>query len=234
MYVCVVIGVGSRGRADHGQRGQEDGGERRAGSHPHLVAGEGLGHHATVHEHGKHEGCLRRIPRRASPLRPACENVALFPFCFCLDLDWYAVFLFPGVMVHVECGPGSACVLRSGCGASFAVSAFTVFGGVLVGLFGYVSMGRDDSTFGVAPHHARYSLVREHRRRPSLRPRRVHKKKPQVQKLVNNWLVVTSFSIGVADTVADTETIMTIGGIIDTAKRCVRDLPCPPKRLNSF
>lgn len=45
---------------------------------------------------------------------------------------------------------------------------------------------------------------------------------PQVQKLVNNWLVVTSFSIGVADTVADTETIMTIGGIIDTAKRCVR------------
>lgn len=44
----------------------------------------------------------------------------------------------------------------------------------------------------------------------------------QVQKLVNNWLVVTSFSIGVADTVADTETIMTIGGIIDTAKRCVR------------
>lgn len=41
----------------------------------------------------------------------------------------------------------------------------------------------------------------------------------QVQKLVNNWLVVTSFSIGVADTVADTETIMTIGGIIDTAKR---------------
>jgi len=42
---------------------------------------------------------------------------------------------------------------------------------------------------------------------------------PQVQKLVNNWLVVTSFSIGVADTVADTETIMTIGGIIDTAKR---------------
>lgn len=42
----------------------------------------------------------------------------------------------------------------------------------------------------------------------------------QVQKLVNNWLVVTSFSIGVADTVADTETIMTIGGIIDTAKRC--------------
>lgn len=45
---------------------------------------------------------------------------------------------------------------------------------------------------------------------------------PQIQKLVNNWLVVTSFSIGVADTVADTETIMTIGGIIDTAKRCVR------------
>ncbi|CAN0263308.1 unnamed protein product, partial [Hapterophycus canaliculatus] len=42
-----------------------------------------------------------------------------------------------------------------------------------------------------------------------------------VQKLVNNWLVVTSFSIGVADTVADTETIMTIGGIIDTAKRSV-------------
>lgn len=41
----------------------------------------------------------------------------------------------------------------------------------------------------------------------------------QVQKLVNNWLVATSFSIGVADTVADTETIMTIGGIIDTAKR---------------
>lgn len=41
----------------------------------------------------------------------------------------------------------------------------------------------------------------------------------QVQKLVNNWLVGTSFSIGVADTVADTETIMTIGGIIDTAKR---------------
>ena len=40
---------------------------------------------------------------------------------------------------------------------------------------------------------------------------------------MNNWLVVTSFSIGVADTVADTETIMTIGGIIDTAKRCVRD-----------
>lgn len=43
----------------------------------------------------------------------------------------------------------------------------------------------------------------------------------QVQKLVNNWLVATSFSIGVADTVADTETIMTIGGIIDTAKRSV-------------
>lgn len=43
---------------------------------------------------------------------------------------------------------------------------------------------------------------------------------------MNNWLVVTSFSIGVADTVADTETIMTIGGIIDTAKRCacVRDV----------
>ncbi|CAN0378575.1 unnamed protein product, partial [Discosporangium mesarthrocarpum] len=40
-----------------------------------------------------------------------------------------------------------------------------------------------------------------------------------IQKLVNNWLVVTSFSIGVADTVADTDTIMTIGGIIDTAKR---------------
>lgn len=42
----------------------------------------------------------------------------------------------------------------------------------------------------------------------------------QVQKVVNNWLVATSFSIGVADTVADTETIMTIGKIIDTAKRC--------------
>lgn len=41
----------------------------------------------------------------------------------------------------------------------------------------------------------------------------------QVQKLVNNWLVATSFSIGVADTVADTETIMAIGNIIDTAKR---------------
>lgn len=41
----------------------------------------------------------------------------------------------------------------------------------------------------------------------------------QIQKLVNNWLVATSFSIGVADTVADTETIMTIGSIIDTAKR---------------
>eukprot|EP00904_Undaria_pinnatifida_P012757 jgi/Undpi1/8611/HiC_scaffold_25.g11076.m1 len=45
-----------------------------------------------------------------------------------------------------------------------------------------------------------------------------------IQKLVNNWLVVTSFSIGVADTVADTETIMTIGGIIDTAKRNVQSL----------
>ncbi|CAM9308504.1 unnamed protein product, partial [Sphacelaria rigidula] len=45
-----------------------------------------------------------------------------------------------------------------------------------------------------------------------------------VQKLVNNWLVATSFSIGVADTVADTETIMTIGSIIDTAKRNVQSL----------
>ena len=45
---------------------------------------------------------------------------------------------------------------------------------------------------------------------------------------MNNWLVVTSFSIGVADTVADTETIMTIGGIIDTAKRYVRDFYLAP------
>lgn len=39
-----------------------------------------------------------------------------------------------------------------------------------------------------------------------------------IQKVTNNWLVATSFSIGIADTVADTDTIHTIEGIIDDAK----------------
>lgn len=46
-------GVGSRGRAHHGQRRQEDGGERGTGADPHLLAGEGLGHHPPLHEHGE-------------------------------------------------------------------------------------------------------------------------------------------------------------------------------------
>lgn len=54
---CVAapcVGVDTRGRADHGQRGQEDGGKRRAGSYPRLVAGEGLGRDTPVHEHGEY------------------------------------------------------------------------------------------------------------------------------------------------------------------------------------
>ncbi len=45
-----------------------------------------------------------------------------------------------------------------------------------------------------------------------------------IQKVVNNWLINTSFSIGVADTVADTETIKTIENIIDDAKAQVQSL----------
>jgi DNA-directed RNA polymerase II subunit RPB1 len=39
-----------------------------------------------------------------------------------------------------------------------------------------------------------------------------------IQKVTNNWLIATSFSIGVGDTVADAATIQNIGRIIDEAK----------------
>ncbi|CAM9431387.1 unnamed protein product [Chrysoparadoxa australica] len=39
-----------------------------------------------------------------------------------------------------------------------------------------------------------------------------------IQKVVNNWLIAVSFSIGVSDTVADADTIRSIGDIIDNAK----------------
>ncbi|KAG5185243.1 hypothetical protein JKP88DRAFT_271988 [Tribonema minus] len=45
-----------------------------------------------------------------------------------------------------------------------------------------------------------------------------------IQKVTNNWLVANSFSIGIADTVADTDTIHTIEGIIDDAKGQVQSL----------
>jgi DNA-directed RNA polymerase II subunit RPB1 len=42
-----------------------------------------------------------------------------------------------------------------------------------------------------------------------------------IQKVTNNWLIATSFSIGVGDTVADAATIQNIGRIIDEAKNQV-------------
>ncbi|CAM9893671.1 unnamed protein product, partial [Phaeothamnion confervicola] len=45
-----------------------------------------------------------------------------------------------------------------------------------------------------------------------------------IQKVVNNWLLAHSFSIGVADTVADADTIRTIEGIIESAKTQVGSL----------
>ena len=46
-------GVGARGGPYHGSRRQEDGRQQLAGSHPHLLAGEGLGRHSPLHEHGE-------------------------------------------------------------------------------------------------------------------------------------------------------------------------------------
>lgn len=46
----------------------------------------------------------------------------------------------------------------------------------------------------------------------------------QLQKVVNNWLITTSFSIGIADTVADADTMKTIEGIIEDSKGQVQSL----------
>ena len=47
----------------------------------------------------------------------------------------------------------------------------------------------------------------------------------QVQTVVNYWMVNTSYSVGVSDTVADASTINTIQATLDEAKKKV----CPNK-----